>query len=103
MTEAEIKEEFDSLNPLYEKYIRELQAKWYRKNPFRSDKVIEIWDAHDRERANSYTADWAYYVTPFAEAWWKERGYGIIWPDDDSQPVAFYKLENVPKDTANGN
>ncbi len=34
-------------------------------------------------------------IGPVAEAWWKERGYGCVWPEDDSEPMKVYELETV--------
>ena len=103
INDEEERVKFQALDIEYQEYIHKLKFEWKRENPFHSDKVIEIWDTHDKERADSYAADWAYYVKPFAEAWWKERGYGIIWPNDNSKSSQIYKLESVPENTANGN
>lgn len=35
------------------------------------------------------------YITPLSEAWWKERGWGVLWPDDDSKPMQVFKLETA--------
>jgi hypothetical protein len=48
----------------------------------------------DREEVNQIIDRWNRYVTPLAEAWWRERGYGITWPEDDSKPMQIYSLKS---------
>lgn len=93
MTEENQKMEFQALDAEYQEYIRRLKIEWMIKNPFNSRDVMEIWDDRERERATQHLNGWKCYITPLAEAWWKERGWGIIWPDDDSKPTQCYKLE----------
>lgn len=95
MDEKEQEAEFKALDIEYQKYIGELKAKWHREHPLHSRNVIEVWSEHEREQANHHIADYKYYITPIIEAWWKERGWGVIWPDDDSKPMQCYKFEEV--------
>jgi hypothetical protein len=76
----------------YEAYIEQLKMAWNKENPFDSDRVVQTWNASERERWNQHAARWAKYVTPLAEQWCKEKGYRIIWPDDNTQPTRFEKI-----------
>ena len=96
MDDSEKQTKFDSLNKEYETYISKLKAEWHRNNkPPQSRDVYEVMNREDREKVAWYIREWSIYITPFAEAWWKERGYGVIWPDDDSKPMKVYELENA--------
>ncbi len=96
MTEEEQKNEFLSLDTEYQEYIKRLKVEWHQQNPFHSRNVIEVWSNHEREQADQHIARWKCYVTPLAETWWKERGWGIIWPDNDAESTKVFKLEKVP-------
>lgn len=50
-------------------------------------------DSYEREEVQRRIRQWQMYITPFAEAWWKERGYEVFWPDDSSKPMQVRKLE----------
>jgi len=56
------------------------------------EEMLEIWK---EEIVHQRMAQWARYVTPFAEAWWKERGCGVKWPDDNSKPMQVFKLQTA--------
>jgi len=88
-TEAEVR----ALNTEYETYIRKLRAEWLAKNRPRSRDVYEVMRPEEQAEVHRCIARWQDYVTPLAEAWWKERGYGVVWPDDDSKPMRVYKLK----------
>lgn len=98
MTTAKIstQELVDSLNIEYEDYILELKREWFSRNKRPESKdVYEVMSKDDRQKVHQYIVDWGSYVTPFAEAWWKERGFGVVWPDDDSKPMKVYKLSEA--------
>jgi hypothetical protein len=90
-----LQSEVDVLNGEYEVYIRTLRAAWLSQNRINSNDVYEVMRPHERAEVHQCIARWGRYVTPLAEAWWKERGYGVIWPDDDSQPMQVYKLDEA--------
>lgn len=84
----------DSLSEEYQTYINELKIAWKKKNkPPSFTDVYEILRQDQREQIDRYISDWAKYITPFAEAWWKKHGFGIIWPDDNSEPMQLYELK----------
>jgi hypothetical protein len=84
--------EVDDLNVEYKKYIEGLWARWIPENRVRSRDVFEVMRPEEQAKVRRVADLWADYVTPFAEAWWKERGYGVIWPKDNSKPMQVYKL-----------
>ena len=88
-TQAEI----DALNAEYETYIRQLRNDWLTQNRVNSKDVYEVMRPEEREKVHQRINQWKRYVTPLAEAWWKKRGYGVIWPDDDSEPMKVHILE----------
>ncbi len=85
--------EFVALDEEYRAYIDKLKAGWLSKDRVTSKNVYEVMRPEERAQVHQRIARWGRYVTPFAEAWWKERGYGVVWPDDDSKPMQVYKLE----------
>jgi hypothetical protein len=85
----------DALNKEYEVYINDLRYRWLKKNRVYSKNVLEVMDSFERELVEKCIARWEEYITPLAEVWWKKRGYGVIWPDDNSKPMKVYKLETT--------
>lgn len=83
----------NALREEYCRYIEGLQRPWLAENRSRSKDVYPVMSERDRAEVHSIMARWATYITPLAENWWKERGYGIIWPDDNTKPEQYYKLE----------
>lgn len=94
---------FDALDKEYRGHINKLKADWLAKNPARVTRdifgvqkdVYEVMCPHDRAEVHGVIARWKDYITPIAEAWWKERGYAVVWPNDDSEPMKLYKLETA--------
>jgi hypothetical protein len=88
-----IQSEVDALNAEYEVYVRKLRTAWLSQNRVNSNDVYEVMRPEQRAEVHQRIAQWGRYITPLAEAWWKERGYGVIWPEDDSKPMQVYRLE----------
>jgi hypothetical protein len=76
-------------------YVDDLKRKWSSGMRVDSKDVYEVMSARDRERVDNIIDAWGRYITPFAEAWWKERGYGVVWPDDNKEPMQVHKLESA--------
>lgn len=84
---------FESLCKEFEIYISELKTKWKGDNsPPQFKDVYEVLRPDQRKQVDDHINNWDRYVTPIAEDWWKERGYGVNWPDDTSKPVGYYRL-----------
>jgi hypothetical protein len=49
---------------------------------------------HEQTKVHEKISEWDRYITPISEAWWKQRGYGVVWPKNNIDPVGYYKLEN---------
>ena len=84
-----------ALNKKYEEYIRKLRREWLFENYVNSTDVYEVMSPEQRAQVDQRVAQWNRYITPLGEAWWKERGFAVIWPDDDSKPMGVYKLETT--------
>src|SRR4051812_18960019 len=89
------KAEFNALLAEFSTYEGKLRATWLAENRPRSNELYELMRPEERAQVHACMARWAAYITPLAEAWWEERGYEITWPDDDSKPVRYSKLEPV--------
>jgi len=74
-------------------YVESLQRSWAARNRVHSKDVYEVMRPKERAEVDACIAGWARHITPLAEAWWKERGYGVVWPDDNAQPMQLTKLE----------
>ncbi len=74
-------------------YVQELKREWNKENRPHFKNVYEVMSDFEREQVNRVIADWAAYIGPLADAWWKERGYKVIWPNDNSKPMQYEKLE----------
>lgn len=86
--------ELDELNAEYREYIEGIRREWIAANWVRSNRVYETMRDEEREEVHRRIEQWGRYITPIAERWWAERGYGCIWPDDDSEPMGLYLLNN---------
>lgn len=82
-----------ALRKEYWRYIEGLRRPWFAANRSRSKDVFEVMSKRDRAEVHDIMARWEQYISPLAEAWWKEHGYGIVWPDDNTKPEQYYKLE----------
>lgn len=93
LTQAEI----NSLNGMYKSFIERLRKKWLRHNnhPLKPRRLYEL-DAEERQRVDGVIRAWERYVTPIAEKWWGQRGFGIRWPEKSSDPCQIYRLEVTP-------
>jgi len=85
----------DALNKEYEAYVNSLIPAWLAQNRMRSNNVYEVMRPEERAEVRERIAKWSRYITPLAEAWWKERGYRVVWPTYNSKPMQVYKLETV--------
>jgi hypothetical protein len=91
--ERSAESEFAALETEFRAYLDRLKAEWLSQNRVQSRDVYEVMHPQERAEVHSRIALWSQYITPLAEAWWREHGYGIIWPDDDSKPMQVYKLD----------
>jgi len=85
--------EVTNLNKEYEHYITKLKREWLSENRPQTTELYELMDEEERGKVHACMRNWSSYITPLAEKWWKERGYGCIWPEDDSKPMQIYKLD----------
>lgn len=93
MNDQEVQAEVEALNIEFKTYIDKLRANWLSQNRLRSNTVYEVMNTREREEVQARIHQWELYVTPFAEAWWKKRGYEVFWPEDSSKPMRVQKLE----------
>ncbi len=88
--------DFASLCEEYKTYIERLKAKWLREN----NHPPGVWtlyelDPEEQRRVHGVNHRWGQYITPIAESWWQQRGYGIEWPKKSSDPCRYYRLEDA--------
>lgn len=83
------------LRTAYQAYVTKLRTAWLTENRSRSKGVFEVMSQTDKDEVRRIMARWEAYITPLAEAWWKERGYGIVWPTDNALGEQYFKLETT--------
>lgn len=88
-------EKFKALDNEYRLHIGKLKTSWLSTNQVESKRVYEVMYQHEQAEVQGKISAWSRYIKPLAEDWWKERGYGVVWPEDDSQPMKVYELETV--------
>ena len=88
-------EKFKALDNEYREYIGKLKTSWLSINQVESKRVYEVMYPHEQAEVQGKISAWSRYITPLAEAWWKERGYGCVWPEDDSESMKVYELDTV--------
>lgn len=86
--------EFETLNDEYRKYIEDEKRKWLPHNQVNSTRVYEVMYPFEQEEVEGKISAWSRYITPLAEAWWKQRGWGVVWPPDgdNTKSMQVYKL-----------
>ena len=77
----------------FKEYVDALKREWLRQNRVDSRDVYEVMRPEEREKVHGRIRQWESYITPLAEAWWRERGYSVTWPDDNSKPMQVQRLE----------
>lgn len=88
-----MQEEFDALDKEYREYICRLRSEWILQNRVHSNDVYEVMRPEEQARVHSRIDQYKRHITPIAEAWWKKRGFRVVWPDDDSMPMKLHKIE----------
>ncbi len=81
-----------ALSTEYETYIKGLKVEWISKNRLDSKDVYEVMRPEQQAEVRRRLVQWDHYICPLAEAWWSQRGYGVLWPANNSQPMKIYKL-----------
>lgn len=87
--------EVEALNHEYQAHVDRLRASWLTQNRMNSGSVFEILRPGEDAEVYRRIAALGAYIAPRAEAWWNERGFVVIWPDDESKPMRVYKMEAV--------
>ena len=72
--------EFQKLHLEYKEFVIILRMSWTSQNRSSSDKPYELMSYKKRKEVDDIIMRWQEYITPLAEAWWKERGWTIHWP-----------------------
>lgn len=89
------KAEVEALGKEYEAYIAGLKRAWLAENRYHSRDVFEVLAPAEQKEVHRRIRQWGVYVTPFAEKWWEQRGYGVRWPLQTSEPMKIFKLESA--------
>lgn len=82
VTQADV----DILTEEFKDFIGDLRRKWLQENNDRSQGIGRLYeiDPEEQRRVKRVTARWAEHITPIAEEWWRQRGFGVIWSKDPS-------------------
>jgi hypothetical protein len=83
----------EALNAEFQTYVERVKQGWRRQNQVNSRDVYEVMRPSERSQVHFRMAEWVRYITPLAEDWWKERGYRVEWPENDSEPMKVFSLE----------
>jgi hypothetical protein len=97
MSEEKVEVPHSALNDEYKAWVLEKRRAWLINNRPKTRDVWEVMDKIDREKVQKCLDDWGRYIGPKAENWWEERGYGCLWPEDNTASMLTYKLENREK------
>lgn len=92
MSKAASEQKFEQLNQQFCEYCNLLRTEWLKDNRSSSHNVYEVMNDKEKLEVDNIITRWKLYITPLAESWWKERGFGITWPEDDSKPVQIYEF-----------
>ena len=84
-------QEFRTLHKQYEEYVRNERSAWLARAQLRFKNVYEVMSEAERRDVQQCMFEWEYYITPLAEAWWKERGWTIHWPSKNTDGCRFTK------------
>lgn len=84
----------DALNDEYREYVEKLKRSWLPNNQVKSSRVFEVMYPHEQTEVQEKLSAWERYIAPLAEKWWKQRGYGVVWPEDNSKSMQVYELKN---------
>jgi hypothetical protein len=90
-----VQKDRETLSEEYKEYIQKVKADWFPSNKPKINGLYELMSADQHKQVENFRKRWADYITPLAEAWWKKHGYGCVWPEDDSDPMQIYKLEEA--------
>lgn len=93
MSEGSYASQVAALEIEFQTYVEKLKRDWLSKNRSTSRDVFEVMRPREKEEVYHRIDEWGRYITPLAEAWWSQRGWAVIWPDDNSQPMQYRKLE----------
>lgn len=101
MNEQGLAEEHARLCVEYEAYNTQLKREWLAESRHRGNRwdgtgdVYEVMRPEEQAKVHAVIDHWKEYITPLAEEWWKKRGWKIVWPEDDSQPVQLYHMASA--------
>jgi hypothetical protein len=84
--------EVAALNVDFKQYLTGLRTDWLAQNRLDSRDGYEVLRPEEQAAVKRLIRQWNGYITPLVEIWWENHGYGVIWLDDDSQPIKVYKM-----------
>lgn len=82
------------LNEEYQRYIAGERTRWIEARGIRTDTLAPLLSQEARNKIENLSHAWSEHITPLAEAWWNQRGYGVVWPEEHTRPMQVYKLSN---------
>lgn len=90
-----VQKDQETLSKEYRGYIRKTKADWLSENRPKIDELYELMSVEEHKQVDDCIRRWADYITPLAESWWKKHGYGCVWPEENSDTMQIYKLEEA--------
>ena len=87
--------EFETLCKEHREYIETIRLAWLSYNQITSNRVYEAMHEHEKVAVHEKVSEWESYITPISESWWNKKGYGVVWPKNNTDPVGYYRLENT--------
>jgi hypothetical protein len=93
VTREELEAQFHVLQAEYTEHMESLKHAWLRENNTMRGhpECYEVMRDKDRQQVHSVMRSYHSYITPIAEKWWKDHGWTIHWPKDNSDPCQYTK------------
>ena len=82
--------EFDVVCKEWDAHLEQIRRTWRDQNQMIN--VFEVMSTEEKKEVQRRLEEWSRSITPIAEEWWKSRGYEVIWPADNTQPMTFRKI-----------
>lgn len=93
VSREELKVQFDALHAEYVQHMENLKRNWLLLNNtiHNHPDCYEVMRDKDRAEVDGILRSFDVYITPIAEKWWKDRGWTIQWPANNSDPCQYTK------------
>ena len=100
MENKDICPEIPTMDEWYHYVVNEAR-KWQAEHPLPAAPAIVCETTviqYETERAE-YQQKWAEHIRSAGTLWWRDRGFLVIWPEDDNESLSFIRLQDNQKGT----